>query len=409
MSGRCRRAQRKPPMRTDYLRYFLDVAHLGSITLAAERHFMSPQGISRAITVLEGELGSRLFKRSHNSVTLTQAGAEFLPYARQMVSLEQQAQAHLAARAAEDASDAHRLLVAYCSHVAFDTPLFYPLADGARNWFGRARFLQLDSRQVVAALLRDADAARQGAAKPGADAGADTVSFGLLCLFDVLGEANGRALADLKAKGLSYVPLLQTHDLALHVGQESPGVEEGAFASRPEDLSAGGVGRSRPSGAAGIRAGCAVRGVDGSASSRMRLALMDEAVTFIPGFSLVVSIGERPGGSPLAEPVDAGGGRRGAFRGAAKPVLRGVQPRHHRRVRQGRHRAGPRADIALAPLPRGTAGPPPRKRLPSRHHPAARPAVACPPRWPAAPPVPAQQNAGLPSQSVAPNPPAALP
>ncbi len=51
-------------MQTTYLKHFVDVAEKGSIGAAAAADFISPQGMSRSISVLESELGCTLFSRS---------------------------------------------------------------------------------------------------------------------------------------------------------------------------------------------------------------------------------------------------------------------------------------------------------------------------------------------------------
>lgn len=55
-------------------RYFLEVVHLGSIRLAADRLHVSPSAISRQISKLEREFGEPLFDRRANGVQLTEAG-----------------------------------------------------------------------------------------------------------------------------------------------------------------------------------------------------------------------------------------------------------------------------------------------------------------------------------------------
>ena len=72
----------KLSMQTDYVRYFIDVATLGSMSAAAKKNFMSPQGISRSIAALESELGCELFLRDSNKVTLTTFGERLLEDAR---------------------------------------------------------------------------------------------------------------------------------------------------------------------------------------------------------------------------------------------------------------------------------------------------------------------------------------
>ncbi|QGZ35665.1 LysR family transcriptional regulator [Stappia indica] len=55
-------------------RYFLEVVHLGSIRLAADRLHVSPSAISRQIAKLEREFGEPLLDRRANGVQLTEAG-----------------------------------------------------------------------------------------------------------------------------------------------------------------------------------------------------------------------------------------------------------------------------------------------------------------------------------------------
>ena len=73
-------------MQTDYLRYFIDVATLGSMSSAAKKNFMTPQGISRSIAALESELGCELFQRGRNKVTLTKFGEMLLDDARALLT-----------------------------------------------------------------------------------------------------------------------------------------------------------------------------------------------------------------------------------------------------------------------------------------------------------------------------------
>jgi DNA-binding transcriptional LysR family regulator len=61
---------------------FVEVADGHSFTLAAEHLHLSQPAISKRITVLEEQIGQRLFDRVGRTVNLTDAGRTLLPYAR---------------------------------------------------------------------------------------------------------------------------------------------------------------------------------------------------------------------------------------------------------------------------------------------------------------------------------------
>lgn len=67
------------------LRYVIAVAHHSSLLKAASSLYISQPSLSRAISLLESELGITIFNRVHTGVTLTEEGYKFLSYARQVV------------------------------------------------------------------------------------------------------------------------------------------------------------------------------------------------------------------------------------------------------------------------------------------------------------------------------------
>ncbi|MGJ7609756.1 MULTISPECIES: LysR family transcriptional regulator [unclassified Variovorax] len=75
------------PIDLRQLKYFESVARFGSITRAAlELHIVQP-ALSRQISMIEEELGQRLFNRLPRGVVLTRAGEELLDYANQMLKM----------------------------------------------------------------------------------------------------------------------------------------------------------------------------------------------------------------------------------------------------------------------------------------------------------------------------------
>ena len=66
------------------IRYVIAIAETKSINKAAEQLYVSQPSLTSAVQELEKELGIILFNRSGRGVTLTNDGAEFLLYARQL-------------------------------------------------------------------------------------------------------------------------------------------------------------------------------------------------------------------------------------------------------------------------------------------------------------------------------------
>jgi DNA-binding transcriptional LysR family regulator len=80
------------------VRTFLAVVDDGHFTDAADRLGMTQQAVSKRIAKLEADLGVPLLNRSRAGVSLTEDGAIFLPNARALISLADQATGMLRAR-----------------------------------------------------------------------------------------------------------------------------------------------------------------------------------------------------------------------------------------------------------------------------------------------------------------------
>lgn len=72
-------------MRIEQLRYFVEIAHAKSISIAAENHYITQPALSRAIKLLEEELRIPLFIRTVEGVHLTSEGKELYPDALQIL------------------------------------------------------------------------------------------------------------------------------------------------------------------------------------------------------------------------------------------------------------------------------------------------------------------------------------
>lgn len=78
-------------MDISYLKEFLVIVEEGRFGEAAERLYTTSSSLSKHIHALEKECGVELFDRSRRSVSLNEYGQAFLPYARRMVELHEEA------------------------------------------------------------------------------------------------------------------------------------------------------------------------------------------------------------------------------------------------------------------------------------------------------------------------------
>ena len=70
------------------LHYFLITAQCGTIAHAAEKCFLSTSGMSKALLRLEEEVGTPLFYRDSNRITLSDAGIQFQAFAKEALALQ---------------------------------------------------------------------------------------------------------------------------------------------------------------------------------------------------------------------------------------------------------------------------------------------------------------------------------
>lgn len=76
-------------MTLQQLKYAIEIAKCGSISEAAKNLFVSQPSLSKAIKELETELKLTIFIRTNKGITISNEGAEFLGYARQVVEQNQ--------------------------------------------------------------------------------------------------------------------------------------------------------------------------------------------------------------------------------------------------------------------------------------------------------------------------------
>ncbi len=71
-------------MTLQQMKYAITIAECGSMNKAAETLFVSQPSVTSAMRSLEDEIGITVFQRSKKGVTITNDGAEFLRYVRQI-------------------------------------------------------------------------------------------------------------------------------------------------------------------------------------------------------------------------------------------------------------------------------------------------------------------------------------
>ena len=72
-------------MRLEQLEYLADIAKTNSITITAQRFFVTQQAVSNNIRQLEDEVGATLLERNPHGVTLTQQGKLLTAFANRML------------------------------------------------------------------------------------------------------------------------------------------------------------------------------------------------------------------------------------------------------------------------------------------------------------------------------------
>lgn len=136
------------------VRYFLAVARTLNFTRAADECNVSQPSLSRAIRLLEGELGGDLFRRERPAAQLTSLGQYMLPH------LQQCYESAMGARSLADAirkKSVGSLTMVFSRSV--DLALVAPRLATLQNQFSRLQLRLLrGSGEMITETLRDGDA-----------------------------------------------------------------------------------------------------------------------------------------------------------------------------------------------------------------------------------------------------------
>lgn len=201
-------------MRLEWLEYFSDAALLGSIKASADKHNISPQGLSKCIRSLETELGVKLFERDANSVQLTSAGSHLLGQIRKTIDASQELikQAH-----SISSGDTRAPLAIMCSAFVFLCAMMEPLREGVRLIRRAAAYSQMHTNDMLAMLAGRIDPLFTG-----------RTLCGIPILFSPLRDQNEKAILSASLNGYDYAPLFTYHDGVL-VSSEHPLADAGTI------------------------------------------------------------------------------------------------------------------------------------------------------------------------------------
>ncbi len=109
-------------MTLQQLKYIIQIVQCGSITMAAQKLYITQPSLSKAVSELEQEMGITIFLRSNRGVILSEEGTKFLSYARQVVE-----QAELLEQTYKHNAPIKRVFAVSSQHYAFAVNAFVAL------------------------------------------------------------------------------------------------------------------------------------------------------------------------------------------------------------------------------------------------------------------------------------------
>ena len=131
-------------MTLQQLKYIIEIVQCGSITMAAQKLYITQPSLSKAVSDLEKEMGITIFCRSNRGVILSEDGAKFLSYARQVVD-----QAELLEHTYKHCAPVKRIFAVSSQHYAFAVNAFVALIkeyDGDKYEFS---FRELRTNDII--------------------------------------------------------------------------------------------------------------------------------------------------------------------------------------------------------------------------------------------------------------------
>ena len=141
-------------MEMHQVRYFLAVSHTLNFTRAAEECHVAQPSLTRAVKLLEEELGASLFRRERKLTHLTEFGERMLPYLRQCYESAQSAKL-LAGSIRTGALAPLNLALSRTVDLAILTPV---LMDLAANFPGLTLKFLRGSTEEISEILKKGEA-----------------------------------------------------------------------------------------------------------------------------------------------------------------------------------------------------------------------------------------------------------
>ena len=124
-------------------KYILKIAECGSLNEAAKQLFVAQSSLSVSVKSLEQELNIKIFERAGNGVYLTEAGTEFIQYARQIAAQSD----FIASRYGENRRCSH--LYISTQHYDFVADIFAKLLNETKEEHYRFSLREMKTYDVI--------------------------------------------------------------------------------------------------------------------------------------------------------------------------------------------------------------------------------------------------------------------
>jgi len=193
-------------VRIESIRFFVNTAEMHSVINAAKRSNISPQGLSKALSAMESEMGCELFRRGPSSITPTSKGMELLPVAKRLLDCYDDMLS--VARNGKAKSESSKVKLLCCSFVFIDDVLEQRLFDTVRTDF-EAECMQMRTTEIVDWFAR---IKREGTLEELLDV---TKSLGVVMFYGPMAGEKAEMLAELEAYGIKVQPYMEYVDHAL--------------------------------------------------------------------------------------------------------------------------------------------------------------------------------------------------